>query len=151
MCLSLVFITVDLLSVTPVLAIGGINPFWKFALVFKCLTDTIILDDFKTALDKLSRHKMSQICQLPFSTRSSERRLQGIQMDRRREDAVSCNGSDCMVSIEQIEGIPTGMDLSISTADAVPCAPPIASTHEIIDAVRNGNDGKKGFAVTHSL
>ncbi|KAB5550826.1 hypothetical protein GE09DRAFT_1173975 [Coniochaeta sp. 2T2.1] len=59
MSLSLVFIMVDLLSVTPVLAIGGINPFWKFAFVFKCLTDTIILDDFKTALDKLSRHKMA--------------------------------------------------------------------------------------------
>ncbi|KAI7764416.1 hypothetical protein LZL87_003621 [Fusarium oxysporum] len=55
MSLSIIFIIVDLLSVTPVIPIGYINPFWKFAFIFKCFTDTIILDDFKTALDKLSR------------------------------------------------------------------------------------------------
>jgi hypothetical protein len=64
MILSVVFIIIDILSVTPVIRIGVINPFWKFALVFKCLTDTIILDDFKTALDKLSRMRMSQILPL---------------------------------------------------------------------------------------
>ncbi|OIW31291.1 hypothetical protein CONLIGDRAFT_543206, partial [Coniochaeta ligniaria NRRL 30616] len=59
MCVSIVFILVDILSVTKVLSLelaNGINPFWKLAFVFKCLTDTIILDDFKTALDKLSRY-----------------------------------------------------------------------------------------------
>lgn len=61
MTLSVIFIVVDILAVTPVINLGVINPFWKFAFVFKCLTDTIILDDFKTALDKLSRHKMSRI------------------------------------------------------------------------------------------
>lgn len=151
MCLSLVFIFVDLLSVTPVLAIGGINPFWKFALVFKCLTDTIILDDFKTALDKLSRHKMSQIYQLPFSIRSGELRPRGMQVDGRVGDAVSCNGSADMVSIEQIERVSSDADLSISTADAVPYPPPIASNHEIMGAGRKGNDGKKESTITHSL
>lgn len=151
MCLSLVFITVDLLSVTPVLAIGGINPFWKFALVFKCLTDTIILDDFKTALDKLSRHKMSQIYQLPFSIRSNELRPQGTQMHRRVEDAISWNESAVMVSIEQIERIPSDPGLSVSTADGVPYPPPIASTHEIMGAVKKGNDGKKASTVAPSV
>lgn len=64
MCLSVGFIIVDILSVTPVLSVGlpdGINPFWKFAFVFKCFTDTIILDDFKTALDKLKQYKMEKI------------------------------------------------------------------------------------------
>ena len=64
MCISIVFILVDILAVTQVLKLpsaNGINPFWKLAFVFKCLTDTIILDDFKTALDKLSRYKMDQI------------------------------------------------------------------------------------------
>lgn len=61
MALSVIFIIVDILSVTPVISLGVINPFWKFAFIFKCLTDTIILDDFKTALDKLSRRRMSQI------------------------------------------------------------------------------------------
>ncbi|KAL2131849.1 hypothetical protein VTI74DRAFT_4537 [Chaetomium olivicolor] len=57
MSLSVISIIVDILSVTPVIPIGVINPFWKFAFVFKCFTDSIILDDFKAALDKLSRRK----------------------------------------------------------------------------------------------
>jgi len=64
MCLSIGFIIVDILSVTPVLSVGlpdGINPFWKFAFIFKCFTDTIILDDFKTALDILKRHNLQKL------------------------------------------------------------------------------------------
>lgn len=72
MCLSIGFIIVDILSVTPVLSVGlpdGINPFWKFAFVFKCFTDTIILDDFKTALDGLKDYKLRKlgITGSPFS------------------------------------------------------------------------------------
>ncbi|PGH17297.1 hypothetical protein AJ79_01181 [Helicocarpus griseus UAMH5409] len=56
MCLSIAFLIVDLLSVVRVfegtLPIG-VNPFWKLAFVFKCLCDAVILDDFKTALDRL--------------------------------------------------------------------------------------------------
>lgn len=64
MCLSIGFIVVDILSVTPVLTVGlpdGINPFWKFAFIFKCFTDTIILDDFKTALDRLKEYKLQKL------------------------------------------------------------------------------------------
>jgi hypothetical protein len=64
MCISIIFIIVDIAAVTKGFSLGtaqGINPFWKLAFVFKCLTDTIVLDDFKTALDKLSRYKMNQI------------------------------------------------------------------------------------------
>lgn len=53
---SIAFVVLDILSVTDVLADAlplGVNPFWKLALVLKCLTDTVILDDFKTALDRL--------------------------------------------------------------------------------------------------
>lgn len=57
MSLSVIFIVVDILSVTSVLKTGAINPFWKFSFVFKCFTDTIILDDFKTALDRIAQHR----------------------------------------------------------------------------------------------
>jgi hypothetical protein len=30
-----------------------INPYWKLAVVFKCLTDNILLDDFKSVLQRL--------------------------------------------------------------------------------------------------
>jgi hypothetical protein len=61
MLLSIAFTLVDILAVTPALRIGGLNPFWKISLIFKCLTDTIILDDFKTCLDKLSAYKRDQL------------------------------------------------------------------------------------------
>jgi hypothetical protein len=34
-----------------------INPYWKLALVFKCLTDNILLDDFKSVLQRLGNPK----------------------------------------------------------------------------------------------
>lgn len=64
MMLSISFIILDCLSVTSVISDklpDGLNPFWKLAFVFKCFTDTIILDDFKTALDKLQAHRMGRI------------------------------------------------------------------------------------------
>ncbi|KAG0649312.1 hypothetical protein D0Z07_4596 [Hyphodiscus hymeniophilus] len=57
MVLSIVFTIIDICSVTDALKSAlpdGLNPFWKLAFVFKLLTDSVILDDFKTALDKLS-------------------------------------------------------------------------------------------------
>lgn len=65
MGLSMVFILIDILAVTRVFNAhalpDGINPFWKLAFVFKCLTDTIVLDDFKTALDRLSKARKRQL------------------------------------------------------------------------------------------
>ena len=73
MLLSLGFIIVDICSVTGELSSNlpqGINPFWKLAFIFKCLTDTIILDDFKTALDKLKEYRLKRMNSLPFSVGS---------------------------------------------------------------------------------
>lgn len=39
----------------------GINPFWKLSFVFKCLTDSVVLDDFKTALDRLRAFKITKL------------------------------------------------------------------------------------------
>ena len=64
MVLSIIFIVLDVLSVTSVLKNSlpvGINPFWKLSFVFKCLTDAVVLDDFKTALDRLRAFKISRL------------------------------------------------------------------------------------------
>ncbi|KAL9109470.1 MAG: hypothetical protein Q9227_005805 [Pyrenula ochraceoflavens] len=64
MCLSIAFIIIDILSVTDAFKSSlpvGVNPFWKLAFVFKCLTDSVILDDFKTALDRLRAFKISRL------------------------------------------------------------------------------------------
>ncbi|KAG8527836.1 uncharacterized protein KY384_006752 [Bacidia gigantensis] len=56
MFISIVFCVVDVLYATIGFgAIVGINPYWKFSLVFKCFCDIIILDDFRSALEKI-RH-----------------------------------------------------------------------------------------------
>ncbi|KKY22321.1 hypothetical protein UCDDS831_g03486 [Diplodia seriata] len=69
MLLSIIFIVIDILAVTRVFNAhalpDGINPFWKLAFVFKCLTDTIVLDDFKTALDRLSKARKRQLSSGP--------------------------------------------------------------------------------------
>ncbi|KAF2688591.1 hypothetical protein K458DRAFT_440182 [Lentithecium fluviatile CBS 122367] len=75
MLLSITFIVLDVLSVTGALKIAGdtgINPFWKLSFVFKCLTDSVILDDFKMALDRLRAFKISRLGS--FSGDFSDRR-----------------------------------------------------------------------------
>ncbi|KAK1143270.1 hypothetical protein N8T08_006797 [Aspergillus melleus] len=60
MCLSIVFIIVDTCAVLNAFEGSGlptgIEPFWKLAFIFKCLCDIVILDDFKTALDRMRTH-----------------------------------------------------------------------------------------------
>jgi hypothetical protein len=71
MVLSICFIVLDVLSVTSALKSAlpvGINPFWKLSFVFKCLTDSVVLDDFKTALDRLRAFKMSRLGSFAMDT-----------------------------------------------------------------------------------
>ena len=78
MLLSVGFIILDILSVTSALKSAlpdGLNPFWKLAFVFKCLTDSVILDDFKTALDRLRAYKISRLGS--FAGDDSDRRMRG--------------------------------------------------------------------------
>lgn len=58
--LALGFTIVDIISsIVPGLSLtDGINPYWKLALVFKCLTDNIMLDDFKSVLQRLGAVKL---------------------------------------------------------------------------------------------
>ncbi|CAI7657666.1 unnamed protein product [Penicillium glandicola] len=61
MCLSIIFMIVDTCSVLNAFSSmlpTGVEPFWKLSFIFKCLCDTVILDDFKTALDHLRVHWM---------------------------------------------------------------------------------------------
>lgn len=47
------------MSAARVTSSSGINPYWRFALVFKCASDTIFLDDFKSVLDDIVHRKFS--------------------------------------------------------------------------------------------
>lgn len=60
MFLSIAFLLTDVaVSAARVTANSGINPYWRFALVFKCASDTIFLDDFKSVLDDIVARKFS--------------------------------------------------------------------------------------------
>ncbi|KAH9886192.1 hypothetical protein F4778DRAFT_798641 [Xylariomycetidae sp. FL2044] len=78
MAISIIFIIVDVCSVLGAFRSAlpiGINPFWKIAFVFKCLTDSVILDDFKTALDRLRAWKMARFGSYgPDAVSASDRR-----------------------------------------------------------------------------
>ncbi|KAF7507089.1 hypothetical protein GJ744_010902 [Endocarpon pusillum] len=78
MVLSICFLVVDICSVTGRLASSlpvGINPFWKLSFVFKCLTDCVVLDDFKTALDRLRAFKISRLGSFALDNAESGRVL----------------------------------------------------------------------------
>lgn len=83
MLLSLIFIVLDVLSVTAVLKNSlpvGINPFWKLSFVFKCLTDTVVLDDFKTALDRLRAFKQSKLGSFAVDPNDARSKEHGMQL-----------------------------------------------------------------------
>lgn len=65
-CLAIIFTICDIAASANALVLStgkgtdGINPWWKIALVFKCLTDTILLDDFKTELKRLGVKRIAK-------------------------------------------------------------------------------------------
>ncbi|KAL5115862.1 hypothetical protein ACEQ8H_006264 [Pleosporales sp. CAS-2024a] len=60
MAISIVFLLTDVVvSAAKLTASSGINPYWRFALVFKCASDTIFLDDFKSVLDDIVARKFN--------------------------------------------------------------------------------------------
>lgn len=73
--LSVLFFLLDIVAVTNMLRLGlpsGINPFWKMSTIFKCLMDCVILDDFKTAMDRLRAYKISHIGSFSQDTSSAQ-------------------------------------------------------------------------------
>ena len=61
-CLAISFTIVDIVaSITDKLStVDGINPYWKLSLVFKSLTDAIMLDDFQTELNRLGAARVER-------------------------------------------------------------------------------------------
>lgn len=90
--LSIIFFVLDICSVTKALRLNlpnGVNPFWKLSSVFKCLADCVILDDFKTALDRLRAYKLSRMGS--FSQDTSTQRAQHASDLTRTWDEIESN------------------------------------------------------------
>ncbi|KAL4820007.1 hypothetical protein BDW67DRAFT_181715 [Aspergillus spinulosporus] len=97
MCLSIVFIIVDTCSVLGVFDSAslplGVQPFWKLSLIFKCLCNTIILDDFKTALDSIRTYRQQ------IQARIHPSNCDICRMNRRPLRSVSA----CQLALEEVE------------------------------------------------
>lgn len=125
----------DILSVTQVLSLqlaNGINPFWKPAFVFKCLTDPIILDDFKTALDKLSRYRMDQIRDVSGASgnHGTAARDHWMELSRGRSEVTRGTRQDRTVPLA---GIRVDVQRQVERADAASTAQrSMESTTEIL-------------------
>ncbi|KAE8374650.1 hypothetical protein BDV26DRAFT_34905 [Aspergillus bertholletiae] len=95
MCLSIAFIIIDtcvVLNAFPAHTLPtGVEPFWKLSFIFKCLCDTVILDDFKTALDRMRNHWLQK------RARDGEVLLPDTQYDpgsrRQKGDDIEAFGS----------------------------------------------------------
>ncbi|KAJ4352245.1 uncharacterized protein N0V89_007592 [Didymosphaeria variabile] len=102
--LSVIFFILDIISATNTLDLGlpsGINPFWKVSSVFKCLMDCVVLDDFKTAMDRLRAYKISHLGSFAQDTNSTRidyagdlvRTWEEVAADaQRRSEAISFGG-----------------------------------------------------------
>jgi hypothetical protein len=143
MVIGVAFIIIDVLAVTHVIKGSGlpdgINPFWKLAFAFKCFTDTIILDDFKTALDRLKQFKLQRIGSVPsdglrgefsdFSDPAQARAKKAEQMQKLDLDIsnpsefVHENAGHYMArdwTKPQANGASENMDLEAALRDVVP-------------------------------
>lgn len=108
--LSVLFFVLDIVSTTNQLKLdlpSGINPFWKVSSVFKCLMDCVILDDFKTAVDRLRAYKISRIGSFsqdtPAPTREDGeivRRWEEIEANAQHRPGVLDFGDDTWVTVQ---------------------------------------------------
>jgi hypothetical protein len=101
MVISIVFLLTDVaVSAAKLSSNSGINPYWRFALVFKCASDTIFLDDFKSVLDDIVARKFSSTgngIHRRSATRSPHRDSLG------RERSPSVNRGDEFIECSQLE------------------------------------------------
>lgn len=103
---SIVFVVVDVVFMILVSKRGGLNPFWRLALVFKCASDVIFLDDFKSVLDRISESAMRKIATFsyrdddnsqPTNPNRSTPGFSGIEFRRKSSrPAAYGNGNGCL-------------------------------------------------------
>lgn len=111
---------------TPVLSVGGINPYWKFASVFKCFTDTVILDDFKTSLDKLSHYRIDMINNMPFGSDHAGVHDRWYTMSQRQRANTSSSERAVLASTEHVERSKAN-EIAATTDDNPVLVPPAVS------------------------
>ena len=117
--LAMVFTIMDITaSIVKFGGPDGINPYWKFALVFKCLTDTIMLDDFKTELKRLGIRRVQR-----DETRRGTMALTLDEDDHYAYDNDKAQRGEMELSNNKGEFVPNG-DQEFGFEDALRMGPP---------------------------
>lgn len=101
MFISIAFLLTDVaVNAAHVTTASGINPYWRFALVFKCASDTIFLDDFKSVLDGILARKLSSAGGGTVHGRPQETRKRSFSSSMRGDLSLV----DCAPVVESIPG-----------------------------------------------
>jgi hypothetical protein len=92
MFISIVFLLTDVVvNAAHITTSSGINPYWRFALVFKCASDTIFLDDFKSVLDDIVARKFSSAGGTAHRGSRCHGRSQSYSSMRGNPDLIECD------------------------------------------------------------
>jgi hypothetical protein len=95
MFLSIAFLLTDVaVSAAKVTANSGINPYWRFALVFKCASDTIFLDDFKSVLDDIATRKFNSGERTTHQSSAAHSGPVGGKRSHSGNDFIECTSFD---------------------------------------------------------
>jgi hypothetical protein len=117
MFISIAFLLTDVaVNAAHVTTSSGINPYWRFALVFKCASDTIFLDDFKSVLDDIVARKFS----------SAGGTVHRATTTRHRRSHTSMRGDPELIECEPIPGPTTDISSSQPTPKKMKWSNPFA-------------------------
>jgi hypothetical protein len=143
MAFSIVFLSTDIvISAAKISASSGINPYWRFALVFKCASDTVFLDDFKSVLDDIVARKFSISTtngQRGSVARSSQRDGGGRKRSHsahRGDDFIDCRSLEepfqrpLQTSVSLPTPVPKSRFLNPFSHEVKPSVPKIHVQHE---------------------
>jgi hypothetical protein len=121
MLLSIAFLIADMITVfVDLVHTGGGNPYWRFALIFKCASDTIFLDDFKRVFDVLG---------VNASRRSTDKTLVSGSSNLQSGSTVPshatgardslCQSCRCIVSTQKVNDLEKGEEDDIEEAPRI--------------------------------
>ncbi|EXJ80240.1 hypothetical protein A1O1_08382 [Capronia coronata CBS 617.96] len=120
--LSLIFTVLDIVASIHsfIGSTDGINPWWKLSLMFKCLTDTIMLDDFKTELKRLGMKRIRRDEMRRQSVAIATDSLQSKNGDGHMEFSDALNYSPTQSRTGQaLDDGPTGSQMGRLRQDSV--------------------------------
>jgi hypothetical protein len=118
MLLSIAFLIADVSSVfADLVHTGGGNPYWRFALIFKCASDTIFLDDFKRVFDVLGVNASQRSTDKTLvSGNSNPERGSDVPLQASGTRENLCEKCSCNTSAQKVKDLERGESVDVEEA-----------------------------------